>query len=186
MIDTSSIAKGVVLKFKDGLYLVTDFQHVNPGKGSAFVRTRLKNIATGKSVDQTYKAGEAIDIVDVEKRRMQYLYKDESNLYFMDNNNYEQVQISKEMVGAQEGFIKEGQEVMIITHEGAPITMELPKKITLKITDTVPGVKGDTASGNVTKEATLETGAKIRIPLFVKAGESIVINTETGEYAERA
>ncbi len=186
MIDTSSIAKGVVLKFKDGLYLVTDFQHVNPGKGSAFVRTRLKNIATGKSVDQTYKAGEAIDIVDVEKRRMQYLYKDESNLYFMDNNNYEQVQIPKEMIGAQEGFVKEGQEVMIITHEGNPITIELPKKITLKIVDTVPGVKGDTASGNVTKEATLETGAKIRVPLFVKAGESVTINTETGEYAERA
>lgn len=186
MIDTSSIGKGVVLKFKDGLYLVTDFQHVNPGKGSAFVRTRLKNIATGKSVDQTYKAGEAIDIVDVEKRRMQYLYKDESNLYFMDKNNYEQVQIPKEMIGTQEGFVKEGQEVMIITHESTPITIELPKKITLLITDAPMVVKGDTASGNVTKEVTLETGAKIRVPMFVKAGESIVINTDTGEYAERA
>lgn len=186
MIDTSSIAKGVVLKFKDGLYLVTDFQHVNPGKGSAFVRTRLKNIATGKSVEQTYKAGEAIEIVDVQKRRMQYLYKDEQNLYFMDNQSYEQVQISKEMIGAQEGFIKEGQEVAIVMYESAPITIELPKKITLKITDAPPGVKGDTASGNVTKEATLETGAKIRVPLFVKVGDSIVINTETSEYAERA
>ena len=186
MIDTSSIAKGVVLKFKDGLYLVTDFQHVNPGKGSAFVRTRLKNIATGKSVEQTYKAGEAIEIMDVLKRRMQYLYKDEQNLYFMDNQNYEQVQISKEMIGGQEGFIKEGQEVTVVTHEGHPITVELPKKITLKIIDAPMGVKGDTASGNVTKEVTVETGAKIRVPLFVKAGESIVINTETGEYAERA
>ncbi len=186
MIDTSSISKGVVLKFKDGLYLVTDFQHVNPGKGSAFVRTRLKNIATGKSVEQTYKAGEAIEIMDVDKRRMQYLYKDENNLYFMDNSTYEQIQIPKTMIAEQEGFIKEGQEVAIVMHGITPITVELPKKITLKIVDTVPGVKGDTASGNVTKEATLETGAKIRVPLFVKSGESVVINTETGEYAERA
>lgn len=183
---TADISKDVVISFKNDLYVVTEFQKISPGKGSAFVRTKLKNIRTGKVLENTFKDGEAIDIVEVEKKRMQYLYKDAHGYAFMDNHTYEQVTMSEEMVGEKASFLKEGLEVMIVTHEGLPLNLELPKKITFKVVEAAPGVKGDTASGNVTKEVTLENGTKIRTPLFVKEGEEVVINSETGNYVERA
>lgn len=186
MATTADITKDIVIKFKDDLYLIAEFQKISPGKGSAFVRTKLKNIRTGKVLENTFKDGEAILIVEVEKRKMQYLYKDAHGYAFMDNASYEQVVVPEAMVGEKADFLKEGLEITIITHEGIPVNMELPKKITLKVSQADPGVRGDTASGNVTKEVTMENGTKIRAPLFIKEGDEVVVNTETGEYVERA
>ncbi len=186
MATTADISKDIVIKFKSDLFVVTEFQKISPGKGSAFVRTKLKNIRTGKVLENTFKDGEIIEIAEVEKKKMQFLYKDAHGFAFMDNQTFEQVSVSDEMVGEKANFLKEGQEVTIVTHEGIPMNLELPKKITLKVTQADPGVRGDTASGNVTKEVTLENGTKIRAPLFIKEGDELIINTETGAYVERA
>ncbi|MBI4457569.1 elongation factor P [Candidatus Uhrbacteria bacterium] len=186
MMDTSSIKKDLVIMFKDAPHFVVDFQHVNPGKGSAFVRTRLKNVQTGKVFEHTYKSGEAIDVVELQRSPMQYLYKDADNFYFMDNSSFEQVGVPAALVAEKGNYLKEGQEATVLLYEGAPLSIDLPKKLTFKITEAAPGVKGDTASGRVTKEATTETGLKVAVPLFVKEGDAIIINTETGEYVERA
>lgn len=185
MADTSSIKKDVFMNFNGNICVVTEFQHVNPGKGSAFVRTRLKNVATGKVVEHTYKVGESIEVVDLDRTNLQYLYKDATGFNFMDTSSYEQVAISADMLGERGLMLKEGQEVMGLMHEGVPLSIDLPKKLTLKVTESAPGVKGDTASGRVTKEAVLETGLKIAVPMFVKEGDMVIINTETGEYVER-
>ncbi len=186
MATTADISKDIVIRYKDDLYVVTEFQKISPGKGSAFVRTKLKNIRTGKVLESTFKDGEVMDIVEVEKKKMQYLYKDAHGFAFMDNATYEQVIVSEALMEGKDDFLKEGIDVMVVTHEGVPMNVELPKKVTLKVTQADPGVRGDTASGNVTKEVTLENGTKIRAPLFIKEGDSLVINTETGAYAERA
>ena len=186
MATTADISKDVVIKFKDDLYVVTEFQKISPGKGSAFVRTKLKNIRTGKVLENTFKDGEAVEIVDVEKKRMQYLYKDAHGYTFMDNTNYEQVAMPEGVVGDKAAFLKEGLEVVVVAHESIPLNLELPKKVTFKVVEAAPGVKGNTASGNVTKEVTLENGTKIRTPLFIKEGDEVVINSESGEYVERA
>lgn len=186
MADTTSIKKSVFMMFKDAICVVVDFQHVNPGKGSAFVRVSLKNVQTGKVIEHTYKAGEAIETVDLERTNMQYLYKDADNFYFMDNNSFEQHAISTEMIGDKGDYLKEGQVIMVLLHDGQPLSIDLPLKITLEVTETTDAVKGDTSSGRVLKEATLETGMKVQVPLFVKQGEKVILNTETGEYVERA
>lgn len=186
MADTSSIKKDVFIMWNGAPHAVVDFQHVNPGKGSAFVRTRLKNVQTGKVLEHTFKVGEAIDLADMERVTMQYLYKDADNYYFMDNASFEQHSISADMLGERGQYMKEGQEVMVLMHEGQTMSVELPKKLTLKVTESAPSVKGDTASGRVTKEATLETGMKVAVPMFIKEGDMVVLNTETGEYVERA
>lgn len=183
---TSDIRRDTFIMFNGAICAVTDFQHVNPGKGSAFVRTKLKNVQTGKTLEHTFKVGENVDVVDLERTAMQYLYKDANNYYFMDNGTYEQIGLSADLVGDKGQYLKEGQEVSVSMHEGSPLTVELPKKLTFKVTESMPGVKGDTASGRVTKEATLETGMKVAVPLFVKEGDMVVVNTETGEYVERA
>lgn len=187
MASTSEIKKGVVIKNDQGLWIVNDFQHVNPGKGAAFVRTRIKNLQTGKVLETTYKTSESITIVDVEHRRMQYLYHDATGYTFMDNSNYEQVTMADEDVGDAGKYLREGMEVNVSTYEGRPIAMELPRKLTLKVIESMDAVAGNTASGgNMTKEITLEGGIKVNAPLFIKQGESVIINTETGEYVERA
>lgn len=186
MATSADIVKDIVLKYNGQLYIVTEFNFVNPGKGSAFYRTKMKNLESGKVMEVTFKSGEAIEIAEVERRKMQYLYKDENNYYFMDPQSYEQVSIGAELMGEKGAYLKEGGEALIVLHQGIPVTAEIPKKIVFKVTEAMPGVKGDTASGNVTKEVTLEGGLKARVPLFIKEGETIVINTETGEYVERA
>lgn len=186
MSTTADISKDIVIRFKDDLYIITDFQKISPGKGSAFVRTKLKNISTGKMLETTFKDGEIIEIVEIEKKKMQYLYKDAHGYAFMDGATFEQVAIPESLVGEKADFLKEGIEVVVVTHEGVPMNIELPKKVVMKVVDAPPGVKGDTAGGNVTKEATLENGTKIRVPLFIKEGEEVVVNTETGQYVERA
>ncbi len=166
--------------------VVVDFQHVNPGKGSAFVRCRLKNVETGKVIEHTYKSGEGIELVELDRSTMQFLYKDQTGYAFMDNKSYEQYSIAEDMLGERGLMLKEGLEVGVLMHNGVPLSVDLPKKITLKITESSPGVKGDTASGRVMKEATLETGLKVAVPLFIKEGDSIIINSDNMEYVERA
>lgn len=182
---TADITSGAYLKWKDDVVVVTEFQHVNPGKGSAFVRARLKSLTSGKVVEQTWKAGEALEFVEVQKRKMQYLYSDPTGFTFMDQETFDQVTVNRNVLEDRAEYLKEGLEVHIVMHEGSPIAVELPKKVTLKVTEAFEAVRGDT-SGNVTKEVTLETGLKARVPMFIKQGESIVLNTDTGAYVERA
>ncbi len=186
MSTTSDIKRGVVIKFKEEPYLVTEFQHVNPGKGSAFVRTKLKNIKTGKVFENTYKSGETIEVLKVVKKKMQYLYKEGNAYCFMDMRNYEQTAVDDDLMLGKGAYLKEGQEAIILTLDDSPVGVEIPPKITLKVVESPPAVKGDTASGNVTKEITLENGLKIRAPLFIKEGDEVVVSTDMGEYVERA
>lgn len=186
MNSVNEISKESILKINSEIYLVTDFQHVNPGKGAAFVRAKLKNVRTGKVMEQTFKSNESVAIVEVERRKAQFLYQSGELFTFMDNTTYEQIEINQSMLEGKKEFLKEGLEIMMISFEGSPISVELPRKVTYKVKEAPPGVKGDTASGNVTKEVTLENGLKIRVPLFIKEGEEVIVNTETGEYVERA
>jgi elongation factor P len=185
MASTQDIKKGLTIDFKNDLYTVVDFQHVKPGKGGAFVRTKLKSITTGKVVDQTWNSGEEIKPVRVQRRKYQYLYKDESGYSFMDQNTFDQVTLAEEMVVGYE-FIKEGQEVEISFHAETdkPLTCDLPIHVILELTYAEPAVKGDTAN-NPMKKATLETGAEIMVPMFVNEGIKIKVDTRTGEYVER-
>ncbi len=185
MASTQDIKRGVVILWKNEPHLVAEFEHIMPGKGSAFVRTKLKNLRSGKVLENTFKVGEKVDVVDLEKRRVQYLYASGDKFAFMDNTSYEQFEVGTEVLAGFEKYLKENLEVILLFSEGLPITCEFPKKVSYKVTEAEPGVKGDTASGRVTKEVTFETGLKIRAPLFIKEGDTVVVNTETGEYAER-
>lgn len=179
------LSKGIIINFKNDLFEVIEAQHVNPGKGSAFTRTRLKSLRTGKVLDQTFKDSDTVDEVEVERRKMQFLYTDAAGATFMDNADYQQVTMSQEVVDTKLPYLQEGREVTILMYNGEPITVEIPRKVTLKIVETVPGVRGDTAT-NVSKDAKLENGLMIRVPMFIKEGELVIVNTETGEYVERA
>ncbi len=187
MASTSEIKKGVVLRDAQGLWLVVDFQHVNPGKGAAFVRTRMKNLQNGKVLETTFKTSESVDIVEVEHRRMQYLYHDAIGFTFMDQESYEQVSMSDDEVGEQGKYLRDGMEVNISTFEGKPVSLELPRKMTFKVAEAMEVTAGNTASGgNLTKEIVLEGGIRVQAPMFIKQGEHVIVNTETGEYVERA
>ena len=165
---------------------MVDFQHVNPGKGSAFVRSKLKALKTGKVVENTFKSDEAVEFLEMDRKKVQYLYGTPTEYTFMDMKNYEQFSIGADVVGEGSKYLKEGIEVSILVDEnGAPITLDLPKKVTFKVTEAPPAVKGDT-SGNVTKEIVLENGLTARAPMFIKEGDLVIINTDTGEYVERA
>ena len=185
MATTTEIKKGLTIDFKNDLYTIVDFQHVKPGKGGEFVRTKLKSVTSGKVIDQTWNSGEEIFPIRVERRKYQYLYKDESGYNFMDQNTFEQVTLAEEMVSGHE-FLKEGQEVEIAFHSETekPLTCDLPLHVILEITYSEPGVKGDTAN-NPMKKATLETGAVIDVPMFVDSGIKVKVDTRTGEYVER-
>ncbi|MFC1638816.1 elongation factor P [Patescibacteria group bacterium] len=186
MADTTAIKKDAFLMFKDAVHQVVEFQHVNPGKGSAFVRTRLRNVQTGKVIDNTFKTSESVEPVDLARANMQFLYADDTGCHFMDNESFEQVTISAELIGGKKQFLTEGQEVTVMLHDGQPLTVDLPKKLAFTVTEAMPAVKGDSAQGRVTKEVTVETGMKVQVPLFVEQGDRIVINTEKEEYVERA
>jgi len=184
--DTTDIRKGAVIQHNNDLYVVTFFQFVNPGKGAAFTKTKMKSITTGKSIEITYKSGESVDTVQVEHVNMQYLYKSGDFYSFMNQSTYETVDVSADTLGDDARYLKEGLEVVMLMHEGAVAAMDLPKKITYKVTHAPPAVKGDSAGGNVTKEVELENGLKVQAPIFIKEGEEIIVNTETGEYGGRA
>ncbi len=183
-VDTSNFKNGLKLEMDGEPFVMTYFQHVKPGKGGAFVRTKMKNLRTGRMLDKTFRSGEKVQEADVEDRKMQYLYQDGDSLVFMDNESFEQMSIPIEQVGDAVKFLKENAEVGVVLYKGAPINIDLPQFVIAEITQTDPGLKGDTASG-ATKPATLETGAVVQVPLFIKEGESVRVDTRTGQYVER-
>ncbi len=185
MANTSDIKNGLCIKHNDKLFQVIEFQHVKPGKGPAFVRTKMRSIETGRVLDNTFSAGHKIDIVRIENREYQYLYEEEDYFIFMNNESYEQVSIVKSMI-EKPGFLQEGMICNILFHaeEELPLVVELPMHIISEITYTEPGVKGDTATNSM-KAATIATGAEVKVPLFIDMGEVIKIDTRTGIYVER-
>jgi len=186
MASVNDIKKDTVMRYKGDIWMVADFQHVNPGKGSAFVRAKLKNMKTGKSLENTFKASETVEFVEMDRKNLQYTYNDGSVWNFMDTDTYDEIALTKEQLGDKAGLIKEGQEVDGWFYEGECLTINMPKKVTLEVVEAEPAVKGDSSSGNVTKEVTLETGYKVRVPIFVKEGDRIILSTEDGSYVERA
>ncbi|MEK7116490.1 MAG: elongation factor P [Patescibacteria group bacterium] len=186
MSSPSEIKKGSVILQNGDPWVVIEFQHINPGKGAAFVRTRIKNAQTGKTLEMTYKVSETITLVEMEYRNMQYLYHDATGFTFMDSQTYEQFTMSDAYVGDAGKYLTEGLEVTLSMYEGQPIALQLPRKMTFKIVETMPAVKGDTTSGNVQKDAKVDAGFTIRVPIFITEGEDVIVNTDTGEYVERA
>ena len=186
MATTSDLRKGAIIRHQNDLYIVTGTEFVNPGKGAAFTRTKMKSITTGKSIENTYKSGESVDIVEVQNQRMQYLYKN-NNLYsFMDQDTYETHDVSEDVLGDSAKYLKEEMIVRAMLFEDRVVAIELPAKVQYKVKDAPPAVKGDTASGSrLMKDITLENGLVVRAPIFIKEGETILVNTETGEYCER-
>lgn len=186
MANTSDIKNGLCMNYNHDVYSVVEFQHVKPGKGPAFVRTKLKSLTNGKVIDNTFPAGHKIDVVRVERRKYQFLYKDDAGFNFMDNETYEQVSIAPEMID-RPGLLKDGSEVDVLfdAQKDVPLTLEMPQYIILEVTYTEPGVRGNTAN-NVTKPATVESGAEIKVPIFINEGDKIKVDTATGSYVERA
>ena len=186
MANTSEIRNGLCINFNNDIYSVIGFQHVKPGKGNAFVRTKLKSLTTGKTIDNTFPAGHKIDIVRVERRKYQFLYYDDMGYHFMNNDTYEQTMIDGKMIENPK-LMKEGSEVEVLFHaeKEIPLTVDLPQYAILEVTYTEPGVRGDTAT-NAMKPATLETEARVKVPLFINEGEKIKVDTRTGSYVERA
>jgi elongation factor P len=183
-VDTSQFRNGLKIELDGEPFVITYFQHVKPGKGGAFVRTKVKHLITGRVLDRTFRSGEKVDEADVEERTMQYLYRDGEALVLMDTQTYDQIPVPAETVGDAIQYLKENLEVDVRFWRGKPVTIELPAFIQAVITQCEPGVKGDTASG-ATKPATLETGAVVQVPLFIKEGETIRVDTRTGSYVER-
>ena len=181
----SDLKKGGAINWKDGVWTATDITFVNPGKGSAFYRVKLRNVDTGQLVENTFKSGETIDEASVVYKGAQFLYSDGSEYHFMDNESYEQVALGADALGNATDFLIDGTEVKLITVNGKPSGVALPPKMVFEVTDAPPGVKGDSATGK-TMPATIETGATVQVPLFVKTGDKIRVSTETGEYVERA
>lgn len=186
MASTSDIKKGAIIRHQNDLYVVTAFQFVNPGKGSAFTKTKMRSISSGKSLEITYKSGENVDLVSVSRVNMQFLYKSGNNYSFMNQENYETVDVSADVLGEYAKYLKDGLDVIALTHEENVVAIDLPKKITYKVVQAPPTVKGDTASGNVTKEVELDNGLKVQVPIFIKEDEEVIVNTETGDYSGRA
>lgn len=184
MASTADIKNGVVLNIDGQLWSVVEFQHVKPGKGGAFVRTKLKNVLTGKVVDKTYNAGTKIDIENVDRRDFTYLYSDGDNFVFMDMADYDQINVPAATVGDAANFLLENQQVTIATNNGNPLYVDLPASVVLEITYTEPGLQGDRSSAG-TKPATVETGYEIQVPLFVEAGTKVKVDTRTGDYLGR-
>lgn len=185
MASPNDIKKSTVIDLQGELWIVIDFQRVSPGKGSSFVRTRLRNIKTGKVQEQAFKSAESLTFADVTYKKMQFLFADANSYTFMDNQTYEQLAINKDQVGDDAKYLKEGLEVSIVTHQELPLALQIPKKIEYTVTSADPAVKGDTASGNVLKDAILDNGLVIRVPIFIKKGDRIVVNTDDGVYVER-
>lgn len=184
MATTNDLKNGTVLNLDGQLWTVIEFQHVKPGKGGAFVRTKLKNVLSGKVVDRTFNAGTKVETANVDKRDMQYLYKDGSDFVFMDTSSYDQLHISEATVGDSAKYLLENQQAMVATHDGVPLYVELPPSVVLEITYTEPGLQGDRSTGG-TKPATLETGAEIQVPLFLEQGTRVKVDTRDGSYLGR-
>ena len=185
MATTNDLKNGLVLNLEGQLWAVVEFQHVKPGKGGAFVRTKLKNVLSGKVVDKTFNAGTKVDTATVDKRDMQYLYKDGEDFVFMDTDTYDQIPVSEQVVGDAAHFLLENTDAIVAVHEGVPLYLEMPTAVTLEITYTEPGLQGDRSTGG-TKPATVETGATVNVPLFITTGEKIKVDTRDGRYLGRS
>ncbi len=185
MASTSDIRKGLCIKYNNDIYKIIEFLHVKPGKGPAFVRTKLKSVTTGKVLDNTFSAGHKIEDIRIETHKFQYLYNDGDMYHFMNTDDYSQIQLQESSLDKPE-LMKEGEivTIQINTEDSLPLSVELPSHVTLEVTHTEPGIKGNTAT-NATKPATVETGAKINVPLFVNEGDKIKIDTEKSAYLER-
>jgi elongation factor P len=181
---TNDLKNGMVLNLDGNLWSVTEFQHVKPGKGGAFVRTKLKNVLTGKVVEKTFNAGMKVETATVDRREMQYLYKDGEDYVFMDGDTYEQIMVPEATVGDAAHYLLEGQTATVARNEGTPLYVELPAAVVLTITKTEPGLQGDRSTGG-TKPATLETGYQIQVPLFVDSDTKVKVDTRTGAYLGR-
>lgn len=186
MATTNDLKNGIVLKLEGGeLWSVVEFQHVKPGKGGAFVRTKLKNVLSGKVVDKTFNAGVKVDVANVDKREMQYSYRDGDDFVFMDTETYDMVNVSAATVGTAANYMLENTTATVAFNEGAALYVDLPAAAELTIAETEPGLQGDRSTGG-TKPAKLETGAEIKVPLFITTGERVKVDTRTGEYLGRA
>ena len=185
MASTNELKNGMVLNIDGQLWNILDFQHVKPGKGGAFVRTKLKNVMSGKVVDRTFNAGVKIETAQVDKRDMQYLYKDGEDWVFMDTTNYDQITISNTTVGEASNYMLENQELMVAMYEGNPLYIEMPAYVELTIEYTEPGLQGDRSNAG-SKSARLETGFEIQVPLFINQGEKVRVDTRDGSYLGRA
>jgi elongation factor P len=185
IVSTADFRKGLKIELEGEPYIITDFLHVKPGKGGAFVRTKLKSLVTGNVIDRTFRSGEKVQTPSLEEKTMQYLYHEGDTYHFMDSDTYEQITLAGNLLGEDSNFLQENVEVKILFHNDQPIGVELPFFVELTIVQTEPGVKGDTASGG-TKPATVETGAVIQVPLFLNEGDVIKVDTRTGAYIERA
>ena len=183
-LDTSQFRNGLKLEIDSQPFTITYFQHVKPGKGGAFVRTKLKNLLNGKTVDRTLRSGEKVSEADIEENSMQYLYQDASGRIFMDSESYDQIPIGDDVLGRAVDFLLENMQVSVLFWKGSPVNIQLPNHIDARVTQSDPGVKGDTSSG-ATKPATLETGATLNVPLFIDEGDLIRVDTRNGEYSER-
>jgi len=184
MISAGEFRNGITIEMDGALYIINDFQHVKPGKGAAFVRSTLKNLETGATVEKTFRPSEKMPRAHIDRRDLQYLYNDGTLYYFMDNESFEQLEMNAGDIGDSLTFVKENEMVKVLMHNGRIFGIEPPLFVELEITETEPGFKGDTAQG-ATKPATVETGAQIKVPLFISAGEIVKIDTRTGEYLGR-
>ncbi len=185
MATTNDLKNGMTLNLDGQLWNVIEFQHVKPGKGGAFVRTKMRSVLSGKVVEKTFNAGVKVEVASVEKRNMQYLYRDGEDFMFMDSTNYDQISIRKQTVGDAVDYLLENADAVVAMHEGNPLFIELPASVELKITYTEPGLQGDRSSGG-TKPATVETGITVQVPLFIKQDEVVLVDTRTGAYLGRA
>lgn len=185
MISSNDLRPGITVEIDGMVWQVVEFQHVKPGKGAAFVRTKMKNIQTGSVVERTFNAGEKVPTAQVERKPMQYLYEADGSYYFMDTETYDQIMLTKEQLGDALNFIKEEMEITVLFFKGTVIGVDIPNSVELKVVETEPGIRGDTATG-AQKPATLETGYVVKVPLFVNEGDVLRIDTRTGAYLERA
>ena len=183
-VSTNDLKNGMTLDLDGTLFQVVEFQHVKPGKGGAFVRTKLRNVRTGAVVERTFNAGVKVGLAIVERKEMQYLYRDDVAFTFMDMESYEQIPVEAGVVGGGASWLSEGSTAQVSMHQGTPIAVELPASVSLAITKTQPAVKGDTKT-NAMKPAVLETGVEIQVPMFVDEGERVKVDTRSGEYIER-
>jgi len=184
MLSTTDFRRGLKIELDNIPYEIVDFQHVKPGKGGAFVRTKLRNMLNGRTVENTFRSGEKMEKPDMETKEMQFLYKDGSGYVFMDMESYEQFSVETDVLGDKGGYLVDGMELTMLMYRGKALDMDLPASVILQVTHTEPGVKGDTVSG-ATKPATLSTGITLNVPLFVNEGEKIKVDTRSGEYLGR-
>ena len=185
MATTNDLKNGMALNLPEGLFQIVEFQHVKPGKGGAFVRTTLKNVRTGAVIDRRFNAGEKVDQAVIDKREMQFLYRDGSDFVFMDNENYDQLHVQPSALGSSANFIVDGSTVELAMYNGEIVGVDMPASVELNVSDTEPGIQGDRVSG-ARKPATLETGLVVQVPLFVNVGDRLKVDTRTGEYIARA